>query len=62
MQVLAAVGFIGGWLVAAWNLVLRVRTPGRRGSVAWAAVQLAAFTMVLWVAFAYHLLGTSAGY
>jgi len=62
VQVLAAVGFIGGWLVAAWNLALRVRTPGRRGSVAWAALQLAAFTMVLWVAFAYHLLGTSAGY
>ena len=62
VQVLAAVGFIGGWLVAAWNLVLRVRSPGRRGSVAWAAVQFAAFTMVLWVAFAYHLLGTSAGY
>jgi len=62
VQALAAVGFIGGWLVAAWNLAQRVRMPGRRGSVAWAAVQLAAFTMVLWVAFAYHLLGTSAGY
>ena len=62
VQAVAAVGFIGGWLVAAWNLAMRLRTPGRRGSIAWAAVQLAAFTMVLWVAFAYHLLGTSAGY
>ncbi|MBW8758617.1 MAG: beta-lactamase family protein [Burkholderiales bacterium] len=62
VQFLAVVGFAGGWLVAAWNLAQRVRAPGRRGSVAWALLQLLAFTMVLWVAFAYHLIGTSAGY
>jgi CubicO group peptidase (beta-lactamase class C family) len=62
VQALSLVGFVGGWLVAAWNLVQRVRTPGRRGSTAWAALQFAAFTMVLWVAFSYHLLGFAAGY
>jgi len=62
VQALAVLGFIGGWAVAAWNLAQRVRTPGRRGSIAWAGLQFLAFTMLLWVAFAYHLIGTSASY
>ena len=62
VQLLSFVGFVGGWLVAAWNLVRRVHTPGRRGSTTWAVLQFAAFTMLLWVAFAYHLLNFSAGY
>jgi hypothetical protein len=62
VQALAVVGFAGGWLVSLWNLVQRVRVPGRRGSTAWAAVQFLAFTMVLYVAFAYHLIGFAAGY
>ena len=62
VQLLSFIGFVGGWLVAAWNLVQRVRTPGRRGSTTWAALQFAAFTMLLWVAYAYHLLNFSAGY
>ena len=62
VQVLSLVGFVGGWGVAAWNLVQRVRAPGRRGSTTWAVLQFAAFTMVLWVAFSYHLLGFAAGY
>ena len=64
VQLLSFIGFVGGWLVAAWNLAqrVRVRVPGRRGATAWAALQLAAFTMTLWVAFAYHLLNFSAGY
>jgi CubicO group peptidase (beta-lactamase class C family) len=62
VQALALVGFVGGWLVAAWNLARRVRTPGRRGSTSWAALQFLAFTMVLYVAFAYHLIGFGAGY
>jgi CubicO group peptidase (beta-lactamase class C family) len=62
VQLLSFIGFVGGWLVAAWNLAQRVRVPGRRGATAWAALQLAAFTMTLWVAFAYHLLNFSAGY
>ena len=62
VQLLSFIGFVGGWLVAAWNLVQRVRMPGRRGSTTWAAVQFAAFTMLLWVAFAYHLLNFSSGY
>jgi hypothetical protein len=48
--------------VAAWNLAQRVRVPGRRGATVWAALQFLAFSMVLWVAFAYHLLNFSAGY
>ena len=62
VQLLSFIGFVGGWLVAAWNLVQRVRVPGRRGSTTWAALQFAAFTMLLWVAFAYHLLNFSSGY
>ena len=62
VQVLAVVGFAGGWLVSLWNLVQRVRLPGRRGSTTWAALQFLSFTMVLWVAFAYHLIGFGAGY
>ena len=62
VQLLSFIGFVGGWLVAAWNLVQRVRIPGRRGSTTWAALQFAAFTMLLWVASAYHLLNFSSGY
>ena len=62
VQLLSFVGFAGGWLVAAWNLAQRVRAPGRRGATVWAALQFLAFSMVLWVAFAYHLLNFSAGY
>jgi CubicO group peptidase (beta-lactamase class C family) len=62
VQLLSFIGFVGGWLVGAWNLVQRVRTPGRRGSTVWAVLQFAAFTMTLWIAFSYHLLNFSSGY
>jgi CubicO group peptidase (beta-lactamase class C family) len=64
VQLLSFIGFAGGWLVAAWNLAQRVRArvPGRRGAIAWAALQLAAFTMTLYIAASYHLLNFSAGY
>ena len=60
VQLLSFIGFVGGWLVGAWNLVQRVRTPGRRGSTVWAVLQFAAFTMTLWIAFSYHLLNFDA--
>jgi len=64
VQLMSFIGFVGGWIVAGWNLVRRVqaRVPARRGAIAWASLQLAAFTMVLFVAFSYHLLNFSAGY
>ena len=62
VQLLSFIGFVGGWLVGAWNLVQHVRTPGRRGSTVWAVLQFAAFTMTLWIAFSYHLLNFSSGY
>src|SRR6185295_10193555 len=48
-QALAIVAFVGGWIVAAWNLVLDVR--GRLGwkRIAWSAAILFAFTMLLWL-------------
>ena len=64
VQLLSFIGFVGGWGVAAWNLARRVqaRVPGRRGAIVWAALQLLAFTMVLDVAFSYHLLNFNSGY
>ncbi len=62
VQVLAFIGFVGAWFVSAWNLAQAIRLPGRRGSTTWAALQFASFTMVLYVAFTYHLIGFSAGY
>jgi len=62
VQLLSFIGFVGGWLVGAWNLVQRVRTPGRRGATVWAVLLFAAFTMTLWIAFSYHLLNFSSGY
>ena len=62
VQLLSFIGFVGGWLVSAWNLVQRVRTPGRRGSTVWAVLQFLAFTMTLWIAFSYHLLNFNSGY
>jgi CubicO group peptidase (beta-lactamase class C family) len=62
VQLLSFVGFVGGWLVAAWNLVRRLRTPGRRGARAWAVLQFLAFTMTLYVALSYHLLNFNSGY
>jgi hypothetical protein len=38
VQLLSFIGFVGGWLVAAWNLAQRVRVPGRRGATVWAAL------------------------
>ena len=64
MQLLSFIGFVGGWLVSGWSLVRRVqaRVPARRGAIVWAALQFAAFTMLLYVALSYHLLNFSAGY
>ena len=55
-QVLALVAFVGGWLVAAWNLVLDVR--GRLGwkRIVWGAAILFAFTMLVWLGANYGLL------
>jgi len=55
-QVLAIVAFVGGWIVAAWNLVLDVR--GRLGwkRIVWGAAVLFAFTMLVWLGANYGLL------
>ena len=55
-QALAIVAFVGGWIVAAWNLVLDVR--GRLGwkRVVWSALILFAFTVLLWLGASYGLL------
>ncbi|QJR10362.1 D-aminopeptidase [Usitatibacter rugosus] len=55
-QALACVAFFGGWLVAAWNLVLDVR--GRLGwkRIAWSAAILFAFTMLVWLGWNYGML------
>ena len=55
-QALALVAFVGGWIVAAWNLVLDVR--GRLGwkRIAWGVAILFAFTMLVWLGASYGML------
>ena len=55
-QVLAMVAFVGGWIVAAWNLALDVR--GRLGwkRIVWGVAVLFGFTMLLWLGASYGLL------
>ena len=55
-QALAMVAFVGGWIVAAWNLVLDV--SGRLGwkRILWSAVILFAFTMLVWLGANYGML------
>jgi CubicO group peptidase (beta-lactamase class C family) len=55
-QVLAIVAFIGGWIVAAWNLVLDVRGGLGWKRIAWSIAVLSAFTMLVWLGASYGLL------
>ena len=55
-QALALVAFVGGWIVAAWNLVLDVMNRLGWKRILWSAVILFAFTMLLWLGANYGLI------
>jgi hypothetical protein len=55
-QALALVAFVGGWIVALWNLVLDVRAKLGWKRIAWSAAILFAFTMLLWLGASYGML------
>jgi len=55
-QVLALVAFVGGWIVAAWNLVLDVMNRLGWKRILWSAVILFAFTMLVWLGANYGLI------
>jgi CubicO group peptidase (beta-lactamase class C family) len=55
-QALAIVAFVGGWIVAAWNLVLDVRGHLGWKRIAWSVAILFAFTMLVWLGASYGML------
>ena len=55
-QVLALVAFVGGWIVAAWNLVLDVMNRLGWKRILWSLVILFAFTMLVWLGANYGLI------
>jgi len=61
-QVFGAIVFIGGFVAMVWNLVVvwtgRRRWPARL----WSVVLALAALVVLWVAFAFHLIGFGVNY
>lgn len=58
-QALALLGFVGGLIVALWNLVLTFRASGAWTAKLFAVVVTAAFAYMLYIALAYHLIGFS---
>jgi CubicO group peptidase (beta-lactamase class C family) len=61
-QLMAFVGIGGGWCAALWTAVLDFREGAGRARKAWDLAVLAAFTLIAWLALAYHLIGTSSQY
>lgn len=61
-QFAALLSFGGGWLVAAWNLVLAVSERRTWNSLAWSAAQLAACTVVLLIGAHYNMIDFSPYY
>ena len=61
-QVTALLGFVGGFLVSLWNLVLAFRGPGSWFSKCYGVLMVGAFAMMLWIALHYHLVGLSGQY
>jgi hypothetical protein len=55
-QALALVAFVGGWIVALWNLVLDVRGHLGWKRIAWGVAILFAFSMLLWLGANYGLI------
>ncbi|HEY2628666.1 MAG TPA: serine hydrolase domain-containing protein [Usitatibacter sp.] len=55
-QAISIIAFVGGWLVAAWNLVLDVRARLGWKRIAWGAVIFLAYTMLLWLGANYGML------
>jgi CubicO group peptidase (beta-lactamase class C family) len=61
-QFAALFSFVAGFVLTVWNLVLAVRDGVRWPGLAWHALQVAAFSMMLWIGFSYKLIDFSAQY
>ena len=61
-QVLAFVGFVGGTLVAAWNLAIDFRARLGWKRQLWGAVILLSYAMMAWIAWSYGLLRFYTGF
>lgn len=61
-QLVAFIAFVGGLIVALWNLALVFRTPASWFARLYGLLLTAAFAMMLWIALHYHLIGVSGQY
>lgn len=61
-QLAAWIAFVGGLLVASWNLVLAVRTRQSWWVLGWTAAQLAAYAILLWIGVTYNLISFASQY
>jgi hypothetical protein len=60
-QLVSSLAFAGGFVLALWNLAL-VPRASRWAVKLYAFALAAAFTVMLWVALSYHLIGISGAY
>ena len=61
-QLFGALVFIGGFAAMLWNLVVVWRGRRRWPARLWSVILVLAALVVLWVAFAFHLIGFGANY
>ena len=61
-QVFGAIGFIGGFLLTLWNLYVVWTGDRRWPAKLWSVVLVLSAFVVLWVAFAFHLIGWGVNY
>jgi CubicO group peptidase (beta-lactamase class C family) len=61
-QLAALVAFVGGLLVAAWNLLLAIRAKQSAAGMLWIAAQVLAYAALVWICMNYNLIGFGSEY
>ena len=61
-QAFGLIGFVGGFLLILWNLKVVWTEPRRWPARLWSVVLVLAAAVMLWVAFAFHLIGWGVNY
>lgn len=61
-QLTCFLGFVGGFAAALWNLTLVVRPASSWFAKLFGVLLAAAFGFMLWIAFAYHMIGTGVNF